>query len=179
AGTRLRRSDLPRRRVWRDPLEAGTAVRAHGGRRLRQPGLRRARPRVRLRGRAGQRGQGARARSRGRAPGDGARADRLSGRLPRERPPRRILDRRGPRGDDPGAQRDLNRYLTGLGAASPVKSLRDLIRFNEARPRETLRFGQSEPSLIRLAYAFERVTRHRRPPASVSEPTAGDGALPI
>src|SRR5207244_1938074 len=39
-------------------------------------------------------------------------------------------------------KRGLNRYLTGLGAASPVKSPRDLIRFNEARPRETLRFGQ-------------------------------------
>ena len=151
-------------------------------------------------------------------------------------------------------KRGLNRYLTGLGAASPVKSLRDLIRFNEARPRETLRFGQvlllaaqstsglgaptyrvsraedlrlsrtegldplmererldalvfpgwtgaaigakagypsiivpagytadgaplgltllgrawSEPSLIRLAYAFEHATRHRRPPTSVA-----------
>ena len=39
-------------------------------------------------------------------------------------------------------KRDLNRYLTGLGAASPVKSLRDLIHFNEQRPREMLRFGQ-------------------------------------
>jgi len=151
-------------------------------------------------------------------------------------------------------KRDLNRYLAGLGAASPIKSLRDLIRFNEARPREMLRFGQvlllasqstsglkaptyrvsraedirlsrtegidpaleragldalvfpgvtgaaigaragypsiivpagytaegapiglaflgragSEPTLIRLAYAFERATRHRRPPASVA-----------
>jgi amidase len=151
-------------------------------------------------------------------------------------------------------KRDLNRYLTGLGAASPIKSLRDLIRFNEARPREMLRFGQvlllaaqstsglkaatyhvsraedirlsrtegidpvlesagldalvfpgatgaaigaragypsiivpagysaegtpigltflgragSEPTLIRLAHAFERATRRRRPPASVA-----------
>jgi amidase len=151
-------------------------------------------------------------------------------------------------------KRDLNRYLAGLGEASPVRSLRDLIRFNEARPREMLRFGQlrllaaqaasgpraatcaasraedlrlaraegidpvmererldalvfpgrsgaaigakagypsvivpagytsegaplgltflarawSEPTLIRLAYAFEQGTRHRRPPACVA-----------
>src|SRR6266436_7065622 len=44
--------------------------------------------------------------------------------------------------DPRGLEGALNRYLTGLGAASPVKSLRDLIRFNESRPRETLRFGQ-------------------------------------
>ena len=41
-----------------------------------------------------------------------------------------------------GFKRDLNRYLRTLGAATPVRSLRDLIRFNEARPREMLRFGQ-------------------------------------
>jgi len=151
-------------------------------------------------------------------------------------------------------KRDLNRYLAELGAASPIRSMRDLIRFNEARPREMLRFGQtlllaaqstsglraptyvvsraedirlsrtegidpvmererldtlvfpgwtgaaigakagypsvivpagytaegapvgltflgrawSEPALIRLAYAFERATRHRHPPASIA-----------
>jgi amidase len=150
-------------------------------------------------------------------------------------------------------KRDLNRYLAGLGAAAPVKSLRELIRYNERRPKEMLRFGQirllaaqstsglkaatyvrsraedirlsrdegidlvmererlaalvfptwtgaaigakagypsvivpagytaegapvgltflgrawSEPVLLRLAYAFEQVTRHRRPPDSV------------
>src|SRR5438093_2387437 len=40
-------------------------------------------------------------------------------------------------------KRDLNRYLAELGAASPIRALRDLIRFNEARPREMLRFGQT------------------------------------
>jgi amidase len=151
-------------------------------------------------------------------------------------------------------RRDLNRYLAGLGAEAPVKSLRDVIRFNEARPREMLRYGQvrllaaqaatgvkaptyvqgraedlrrsrtdgidplmererldalvfptwtgaaigakagypsiivpagytsdgapvgltflgrawSEPTLVGLAHAFEQVTRHRRPPASVA-----------
>jgi amidase len=151
-------------------------------------------------------------------------------------------------------RRDLNRYLAGLGAAAPVKSLRDVIRFNEARPREMLRYGQvrllaaqaatgvkaptyvlgraedlrrsrtdgidplmererldalvfptwtgaaigakagypsvivpagytsegapvgltflgrawSEPTLVRLAHAFEQVTRHRRSPSSVA-----------
>ena len=39
-------------------------------------------------------------------------------------------------------KRDLNRYLAGFGDASPIGSLRDLIRFNEARPREMLRYGQ-------------------------------------
>ena len=151
-------------------------------------------------------------------------------------------------------KRDLNRYLAELGDEAPIKSLRDLIRFNEARPREMLRYGQipllaaqstsglhavtytvsraedirlartegidpvlererldalvfprqtgaaigakagypsvivpagytaegapigltflgcawSEPTLIRLAYAFECGTRHRRPPACVA-----------
>jgi amidase len=151
-------------------------------------------------------------------------------------------------------KRDLNRYLAGLGKAAPVASLKDLIRFNEARPAEMLRHGQvlllaaqstngtrtptyarsraedlrlsrtdgldplfarerldalafpqwtgaaigakagypsiavpagytaegtpvgltflglawSEPTLIRLASAFEQATRHRRPPASAA-----------
>jgi len=151
-------------------------------------------------------------------------------------------------------KRDLNRYLAELGDGAPIRSLRDLIRFNEARPREMLLFGQirllaaqatsglravtyavsraedirlartegidpvmereqldalvfpgrtgaaigakagypsvivpagctaegapigltflgrawSEPTLMRLAYAFERSTRHRRPPACLA-----------
>lgn len=39
-------------------------------------------------------------------------------------------------------KRDLNRYLAGLGPEAPVRSLKELIRFNEARPREMLRHGQ-------------------------------------
>jgi amidase len=39
-------------------------------------------------------------------------------------------------------KRDLNRYLAELGDGAPISSLRDLIRFNEAHPREMLRFGQ-------------------------------------
>jgi amidase len=39
-------------------------------------------------------------------------------------------------------KRDLNRYLRALGPDAPVRSLRELIRFNEARPREMLRYGQ-------------------------------------
>ena len=39
-------------------------------------------------------------------------------------------------------KRDLNRYLKSLGAASAIGSIRELIRFNEARPREMLRYGQ-------------------------------------
>jgi amidase len=39
-------------------------------------------------------------------------------------------------------KRDLNRYLQGLDEASPIRSVRELIRFNEARPREMLRYGQ-------------------------------------
>jgi amidase len=151
-------------------------------------------------------------------------------------------------------KRDVNRYLAALGDRSPIRSLHDLIRFNEAHPREMLRFGQilllaaqatsgcrtvtyavsraedirlartegidavmarerldalvfpggrgadlgakagypsvivpagyttegapvgltflgrawSEPTLIRLAYAFERSTQHRRPPVGVT-----------
>jgi amidase len=97
-------------------------------------------------------------------------------------------------------RRDLNRWLASLGPATPIESLRDLIRFNEARPREMLRYGQvtllaaqsasgvraatyvtsapvgltflgrawSEPTLVRLAHAFEQATRHRRPPPSVA-----------
>lgn len=38
---------------------------------------------------------------------------------------------------------DLNQYLTWLGASSPVRSLKDVIAFNEAnRDRELLYFGQ-------------------------------------
>ena len=150
-------------------------------------------------------------------------------------------------------KRDLNRYLAGLDEKSPIRSLRDVIRYNEAHPRDMLRYGQvhllaaqaasgvrseayrhsraedlrlaktdgvdpvmeragldalvfpgrsgaaigakagypsvivpagytaagapigltflgrawSEPTLIRLAYAFERGTGHRRPPPNV------------
>jgi amidase len=157
-------------------------------------------------------------------------------------------------------KRDLNRYLQGLGESSPVHSIRDLIRFNEARPQETLRFGQvrllaaqstnglrtetyrhsraedlrisradgvdrvmaserldalvfpgwsgaaigakagypsvivpagytaegtpigltflgrawSEPTLLRIAHAFESATRLRRPPTSVVAPSPGE-----
>ena len=39
-------------------------------------------------------------------------------------------------------KRDLNRYLASVGETAPVRSIRDLIRFNEARPQEMLRFGQ-------------------------------------
>jgi amidase len=40
-------------------------------------------------------------------------------------------------------KRDLNRWFASLGPNAPVKSLRDLIRFNEAHPREMLKFGQT------------------------------------
>jgi amidase len=36
----------------------------------------------------------------------------------------------------------LTRYPPGLGDAPPIRSIRELIRFNEARPREMLRYGQ-------------------------------------
>jgi amidase len=39
-------------------------------------------------------------------------------------------------------KRDLNRCLASFGKTTPVTSLRELIRFNEARPREMLRYGQ-------------------------------------
>src|SRR5207244_11687206 len=54
--------------------------------------------------------------------------------------------------------RDLNRYLAELGAASPIRSMRDLIRFNEARPREMLRFGQT------LLLAAQSTSRLGAPP---------------
>ena len=39
-------------------------------------------------------------------------------------------------------KRDLNRYLGALGPSAPVASLRQLIRWNEARPEAMLRYGQ-------------------------------------
>ena len=39
-------------------------------------------------------------------------------------------------------KRDLNRYLADLDGTSPIRSLRDVIRYNEAHPREMLRYGQ-------------------------------------
>ena len=55
-------------------------------------------------------------------------------------------------------RRDLNRYLAGLGAAAPVKSLRDVIRFNEARPREMLRHGQVRLLAAQAATGVEAPT---------------------
>jgi amidase len=39
-------------------------------------------------------------------------------------------------------KRDLNKYLAWLGPEAPVRSLKELIKFNETRPREMLRHGQ-------------------------------------
>src|SRR5438094_82224 len=39
-------------------------------------------------------------------------------------------------------KRDLNRYLADLDGTSPIRSLRDVIGYNEAHPREMLRYGQ-------------------------------------
>jgi amidase len=39
-------------------------------------------------------------------------------------------------------KRDLNKYLAGLGPNAPIRNLKELIKFNEARPREMLRHGQ-------------------------------------
>ena len=39
-------------------------------------------------------------------------------------------------------KRDLSRYLKELGDTAPIRSIRELIRFNEARPQEMLRYGQ-------------------------------------
>ena len=162
-------------------------------------------------------------------------------------------------------KRDLNRYLSGLDKDSPIRSLRDVIRYNEAHPREMLRYGQvhllaaqatsgpraeayrysraedlrlaktegvdpvlegarldalvfpgwsgaaigakagypsvivpagytaagapvgltflgrawSEPTLIRLAHAFERGTSHRRPPRASAEGAASNPGAPL
>ena len=62
---------------------------------------------------------------------------------------------------------DLNKYLTWLGAASPVHSLKDVIAFNDAhKDQEMPYFGRawSEATLLKLAYAYEQATKHRRPP---------------
>src|SRR6185436_16224364 len=40
-------------------------------------------------------------------------------------------------------KRDLNKYLGRLDPAVPVHSLRDVIKFNEGRPKEMLRHGQA------------------------------------
>jgi amidase len=39
-------------------------------------------------------------------------------------------------------KRDLNKYLAWLGPKAPVRNLKDLIKYNESRPREMLRHGQ-------------------------------------
>jgi amidase len=71
-------------------------------------------------------------------------------------------------------KRDLNRYLQGLGAASPIRSLRELIRFNEARPREMLRFGQV---LLLAAHATSglRTATYRRSRAEDLRMARADG----
>jgi amidase len=40
-------------------------------------------------------------------------------------------------------KRDLNAYLAGLGPGAPVQSLAEVIAFNDAHPREALKFGQT------------------------------------
>ena len=39
-------------------------------------------------------------------------------------------------------KRDINRYFKTLGSSSPIKSLKELIAYNEARPENMLRYGQ-------------------------------------
>jgi amidase len=75
-------------------------------------------------------------------------------------------------------RRDLNRYLRGLGPGAPVRSLRDLIRYNEARPTEMLRYGQA---LLLASQATggtgtARVpTREGRGPTALPDGGAGRG----
>ena len=38
----------------------------------------------------------------------------------------------------------INAYLHSLGPGAPMKSIRDIIAFNDAHPRETLRYGQNQ-----------------------------------
>jgi len=75
-------------------------------------------------------------------------------------------------------KRDLNRYLQGLGAASPIRSIRELIRFNEARPREMLRYGQ-----VRLLAAQStsglRAETYRRSRAEDVRLSRTDGIDPV
>jgi hypothetical protein len=40
-------------------------------------------------------------------------------------------------------KRDLNSYLAHLGPGAPMDSLADVIAFNEAHPREAIKFGQT------------------------------------
>src|SRR5438477_229586 len=71
-------------------------------------------------------------------------------------------------------KRDLNRYLEDLGEASPIRSLRELIRFNEARPEEMLRFGQV---LLLAAHATNglRTPTYRRSRAEDLRMSRADG----
>jgi len=75
-------------------------------------------------------------------------------------------------------KRDLNRYLQGLGEASPIRSLRDLIRFNEARPQEMLRFGQI---LLLAAHATNglRTAAYRRSRAEDLRMSRTEGIDPV
>ena len=40
-------------------------------------------------------------------------------------------------------KRDLNAYLAHLGPGAPMKTLADVIAFNEANPQEAIKFGQT------------------------------------
>jgi amidase len=75
-------------------------------------------------------------------------------------------------------KRDLNRYLQGLGANSAIRSMRELIRFNEARPREMLRHGQ-----VRLLAAQStsglRAETYRRSRAEDVRLSRTDGIDPV
>jgi amidase len=58
-------------------------------------------------------------------------------------------------------KRDLGRYLAGLGDGTPIRSLRDLIRYNEAHPHEMLRFGQTLLLAAQATGGLGTATYHR------------------
>lgn len=60
-------------------------------------------------------------------------------------------------------KRDLNAYLSTLGPDAPVKTLADVIAFNEANPEAALKYGQaralrSETTTDELQYLEDRAT---------------------
>ena len=59
-------------------------------------------------------------------------------------------------------KRDLNAYLAHLGPGAPMKSLADVIAFNEAHPQEAIKFGHTILTASQALDTQPGLGRHRR-----------------
>jgi amidase len=76
-------------------------------------------------------------------------------------------------------KRDLNRYLAGLDGKSLIRSLCDVIRYNEAHPHELLRYGQVHLLAAQAAAGGVRSEAYRHSRAEDLRLAKTDGVDPV